>query len=46
MVFYKGAVSYKELQEMPMPELFNLAEMANMINDAVEKETKRQMKRR
>lgn len=33
MVFYKGAVSYDRLQDMPYPELFHLNAMAQRIND-------------
>lgn len=31
MVFYKGAVSYNDLQSMPLPELFKLQEFAVKI---------------
>lgn len=40
MVFYKGALSYHDLQEMPYPEVFKLNKLAAQINE----ETQRAMK--
>lgn len=41
MVFYKGALSYSELQSMPLPELYQLNEYAVKINREIEKEAKK-----
>jgi hypothetical protein len=40
MVFYEGGLSYTELQEMPLPNVFRLQEFAVRIN----KERERAMK--
>jgi len=32
MVFYKGGLSYTELQNMPLPEVFRLQDYAAKIN--------------
>lgn len=40
MVFYKGAISYKELREMPIPEIINLQEYADKINKEIKKASK------
>jgi len=38
MVFYKGALSYTDLQSMPIPELYQLNAHAAKINKEIEKE--------
>lgn len=40
MVFYKGALSYSELQEMPYPEILRLNEFAGRINKERERAVK------
>lgn len=40
MVFYKGALSYTELQEMPYPEIFKLNKFAERINKERERAAK------
>jgi hypothetical protein len=40
MVFYKGGLSYTELQNMPLPEVYKLNKFAERIN----KERERAMK--
>jgi len=40
MVFYKGALSYKQLQEMPYPEILKLNEFAQRINKERERAAK------
>ena len=40
MVFYKGALSYSELQAMPYPELLKLNEFAERINKERERASK------
>ena len=42
MVFYKGGVSYKELQEMPFPELLELKAHADRINKEIKAEQDKQ----
>jgi len=41
MVFYKGALSYSELNEMPYPEILKLNHFADRINKARERAIKR-----
>ncbi len=41
MVFYKGAISYKEFQEMPINDLIDLNNFAQKINREQEKEMKK-----
>ena len=38
MVFYKGAVSYKEFKDMPMSEILNLKNNAEKINKEIIRE--------
>jgi len=44
MVFYKGAISYKELINMPIPELLELQKYAEKINREIENESRRRSK--
>lgn len=45
MVFYKGALSYETLQNMPIPEILELKNHANIISqeeaDKIESASKR-----
>jgi hypothetical protein len=41
MVFYKGAVNYKDFQEMPIPEIVNLKNNAERINREINREQKK-----
>jgi len=41
MVFYKGALSYKELKEMPIPEILEWQEHANRINQEIQRASKK-----
>jgi hypothetical protein len=41
MVYYKGGVTYSELQAMPLPEMFELLDNAKTINESIEREQKR-----
>jgi hypothetical protein len=45
MVYYKGAVTYKEFQNMPIPEILKLQEYAEKINKKQQAELERQTKR-
>ena len=45
MVFYKGSISYRELESMPIPEFLKLQEFAVKIRDGIEKETEKQVNR-
>ena len=40
MVFYKGSLSYSQLQGMPYPEILKLNEFAERINKERERATK------
>lgn len=40
MVFYKGGLSYTDLQSMPIPELFRYHGYASRINREMEKAAK------
>lgn len=44
MVFYKGAVSYKDLQSMPVVEVYQLQKNAISILDEIKKENQRAKK--
>jgi hypothetical protein len=46
MVFYKGAVSYGDLNEMPLDEVLQLNHFASKINKAQEYESKKAMRKR
>jgi hypothetical protein len=39
MVFYKGAISYSDLQEIPIPEILQLHNNAMKIAEAMNKST-------
>lgn len=41
MVYYKGGVTYSELQAMPIPELLELSNNACSINESIEQAQKR-----
>lgn len=41
MTFFEGAVSYKDVKTMPLPELFKLQEEANTISKERDAELKR-----
>lgn len=45
MVFYKGAVTYKDFQEMPIVEILNLKTSAEKINRDLIKEYNKPSKR-
>ena len=38
MVYYKGGLTYKDMQEMPIAELLNYQEYAQKINDEIKKQ--------
>lgn len=40
MIFYKGGLSYTELQSMPLPNIFRLQEFAARINKERERANK------
>lgn len=40
MVFYKGGLSYTELQNMPLPDVFRLQDYAVKINKERERAAK------
>jgi hypothetical protein len=44
-VFYKGSVTYKELNEMPLPELYDLYRYSQRINRDTENELRKQRSR-
>jgi hypothetical protein len=44
MVFYKGAVSYKDFESMTIPEIINLRNHADKINKEIDKAHKKQSK--
>lgn len=37
MIFYKGAISYDNIQNMSIPEILNYSELAVIINKEEEK---------
>ena len=41
MAFYEGGVSYTELQNMPLPDVFRLKEFAIKINQERERAAKK-----
>lgn len=41
MVFYKGALSYETLQNMPLPEIYQLNLHAGRISKEIEKASKK-----
>jgi len=41
MVFYKGALTFKDLKEMPISDILEFNTIANKINDELERESKR-----
>jgi len=45
MVFYKGAVTYKDFQEMPIVEFINLKRNAERINKEATAEQKKAINR-
>jgi hypothetical protein len=45
MKFFKGAISYRELEEMPLPEFLQLQTNATKINDQINREIERQISR-
>ena len=44
MVYYKGALSYETLKCLPIPEILELQEHARAINEALDREAKRNAK--
>lgn len=46
MVYYKGAITYNELQNMPIPEMLKLQEYAEKITKKQQAELERQSKKR
>jgi hypothetical protein len=45
MIFYKGSVTYRELETMPLPEFLQLQANAFKVKDQIDRETEKQMKR-
>lgn len=45
MIASKGGLQWKELQKMPLPEVFALIKYVNKINEMQDERIKREMKR-
>lgn len=44
MRFTKGALTYRDLQEMPISEIFDMNEVASKVSKREDREAKRSMK--
>lgn len=44
-VFYKGSISYAELEDMPIPKLHNLNKFADKMIEEAKRESKDQQRR-